>query len=384
MSQQCSFNIPDVFVVATAKALKSSTSPIPIGPIEPCNTPGKFVDIAHLVIAGLDLSPSNHRRLYVRQEWDELWKKLCGTQNLYLSGPPGTGKSSLVWAWCCWFASQGNSLVWVHVTQSSVGDVMCFSNRLLEAFTIESISEFLKQEQSPLLVVDGATKDTVVAEVIRSATAWWKREMETQRLIIVSSVQYTWPEEELLRFKMEELVSHGWTFHEYQSACQDRAFVNTVKSNLDADNDATTIDEMLDAKLFFAGSSARSMFYFTTSRVIADIQEQVCKVASAKALMLGIQGDRSCSAVNHLMTTLNGVGSLVSQHVACVLSMKMDLKFVELANKYILSLSDKDKSFDEWIFQLDFLTNLHIAMEMKTALKLQPQVHVVFFFFSCT
>ena len=61
-----------------------------VGAISACDTAGQFVDLSHLRSAGLD--EIDNRRLFVRAEWAKLWKNLTGTKNLFLTGPPGTGK----------------------------------------------------------------------------------------------------------------------------------------------------------------------------------------------------------------------------------------------------------------------------------------------------
>ena len=63
----------------------------------------QFVDIKQQDLAGLSVK---NTRFYVRPESVDLWNKIENVtnegNNLRVSGPPGTGKSTEAWAWALW------------------------------------------------------------------------------------------------------------------------------------------------------------------------------------------------------------------------------------------------------------------------------------------
>ena len=70
---------------------------------------GVFIEVHNLNLSGL-YSPSPSFIMYARKEVVEMWNeldKLGSTQDferLNVTGPPGTGKSMVVWAWTCYNA----------------------------------------------------------------------------------------------------------------------------------------------------------------------------------------------------------------------------------------------------------------------------------------
>jgi len=308
--------------------LNSATT---IGGVTACAAAGQFVDIFHLKSAGLDTVDNGH--LFVRTEWAKLWTFLTGNSNLFLRGPPGTGKSSLVWAWCCWYASQNNPLRWIHITRFKIAFVVDFSGGSFQAFAISLNHLDIGSTDTPTLVLDGITRDS--SNFLGDAASWWKQDEAARRLLIVSSIQYGWATEDYEQLRMATIMSHGWSMQEYEDACKDATFYASVSAKLDADPTATTISDIIEAKAFIAGASARWMFHFNSNDAIKDIQLQLQKVSSVNDLMQGLQGDSSVLAVNHLITTtLNEESIIVSQFVKRQLAKKYELSFVRSATLF--------------------------------------------------
>jgi len=237
----------------------------------------------------------NNRQLFVRPASTELWKKLVDGGNLLLTGPPGTGKSSLVWAWCCWYACQGqNNIRWIHLRKSGKVSIVDFSGGSFKAETsgLRDLQKKFMDTTASVLVLDGITQ---AHNLYGDASVWLEQET-SQRLIVVSSLQFTLPKEDLKEDKMEEISLSGWTKEEYMEACKDATFFNSVKSNLDADTTATEIEEQIGAKFFIAGASARWMFCLNSKEAIEDARTFLRKLPNASVLMKGLSGDRGQEA----------------------------------------------------------------------------------------
>jgi predicted NACHT family NTPase len=75
----------------------------------PFSNSGSFVEVQQKSLAfKLNVREEEAERMYVREESKLLWETLNNAvenkQNLSVNGPPGTGKSTEVWAWALWHA----------------------------------------------------------------------------------------------------------------------------------------------------------------------------------------------------------------------------------------------------------------------------------------
>ena len=119
-----------------------------VEPASPCNTVGKFVELMHFNYSGLDIAAK--KRLFVRSKMVTLWNFLMTSQNWVISGPPGSGKSCLVWAWCLYIRKKF-SVCWIHITR--------FSKVYIAYFTTDELiyySDYLSFKLYELLVTTNA------------------------------------------------------------------------------------------------------------------------------------------------------------------------------------------------------------------------------------
>lgn len=268
-----------------------------------------------------------------------------------------------------WSACQGNSIRWVHLTGSELtaATIVDFSEGLLT--TMESPPDLdLYQTPSSTLVVDGLTAETKI--IAAAALGWWRQDRQRRRVLLVSSMQYSVGMEDNRAHNLTPLSSHGWSIREYKQACKDPSFYHSVRPNLDTNDTATSVEEEISSKFFFAGYSARWMFAFNTKQAKKEVDTFLEKAPSAADLIKGIMGDQGLLAVNYLTTTtVEGFSQLVSQYVARQLAKRTELPVIEYATSH--AILEDNPSFDGWVFQMDFLFHLQQAKQSTHSLGFQ-------------
>lgn len=82
-------------------------------------------------------------------------------------------------------------------------------------------------------------------------------------------------------FKVKEHVVPSWTLSEYLDAVNDDELFESVRSDLDAsDEEDPTRQELVEAKYYFAGGSARYMFGCSTATVMTSLDDAVSAVSN--------------------------------------------------------------------------------------------------------
>ncbi len=325
------------------------------------------MNIPLLDIAGLD-TEQNTQRMFVRKDWAEYWTTLMSNKSVFLTGPPGTGKSSLVWAWSLYQAHNKVALRWIHLTPFTFYAVD-FSNGSYYSWNsdIADLSTALSNCDASVLVVDGITHDRTLP--IGKAESWWLDSKQNRKLIYVSSLQFVWGQEHYDRLKMEKLVLPGWEEEDYLTACQqDAEFLKAVTPMLDT-RISNDVKVLISAKVTIAGACARWMFGMNTDKARQDILRFIRKAGNAEQLIAGLCGTSSEQAVNHLITTTRDEHpSFVSLFVAREIGKKCDSKFVLYATQ--MSPRIRNGSMDGWIFQMDFLNRVTMYAANKEKLRL--------------
>lgn len=87
-----------------------------VGDEKPWPAVNPYLKIQNMAEAGLTQEKTS-AILYMRPEAVQLWDCLLNESKYIfnISGPPGTGKSSVVWAWACWRARvHRKKIIWLH------------------------------------------------------------------------------------------------------------------------------------------------------------------------------------------------------------------------------------------------------------------------------
>jgi len=236
-------------------------------------------------------------------------------------------------------------------------DISNSTLRLWDTFDITKIASLETTNDFQLIVIDGMT----LSNKQNALSAVWI--LRSRKFIVVSSYKFHVKLEDLQQNNAIEIQSYGWLESEYQSACNDENFYNSVLKHLDAsEQDCNDKDDKITAKYYFAGHSARWMFSFHTIDVQKEITHYVNQVTNFYDLFSGNEGLRRKTSINQLVTSLlEDINSapihlLISQHTTRLLANKSKNEFLKAATTYAHQIGNL--SFDGWIFQLDFLNRI--------------------------
>jgi hypothetical protein len=340
---------------------------------QPLDALGSFVDVKQKKLAGFSVDES---RLYARQETVDLWQKLEATTasnlNLSVDGPPGTGKSTEVWAWALWKAVEKKEKVtWFHYSKKNAVKVMIDGAAKTISSGYSAKFDDIDRSDGSILVVDGLTKaDSVV--INRSCSAWRRQDKENRCFVVVSSVSVTVALEQNREADIETFTVGSWSLKQYQDACMDGELYSEVESKLvvEGSDGNKEMEELILSKYRFAGGCARWMFEFGYDDWLTDFNGHLAKIGSYKNIFTEGGGDEAVMAANHL----RGVSILeteagrqqktyffVSEYAAMELGKKCDDKRKFLISSYKKADEAKNPSFRGWIFEFDVDYQLHEA-----------------------
>jgi len=355
------------------------------------------VDVGNLRMAGLVSASAPHSQpIFLRQEAIDqfVWLRafIAGNHHVdtdggrevarvaHIEGPPGTGKSTITWAWACELARQ-QPVLWAHhssnlresttVTLLAGGRLASFKWR---GENFDSIFFLAAWASVRVIVVDGVKREH--AQLAADAREWTTVDPQLRRKVVtVSSAQ--------LRFKSDTERTHAmirrpvfsWAKVDYVSACADEAFWDHVKGTLgwapSAELPRTAAEEeaikgdLIRSRFFLAGASARWMFALSRDQLLEKIADCVDAVSDAAAAAGSEQGERSRDAVNSLYARFPSaiphtpaVRCLVSGKVTRLLGDRCDLNFITTATRHNLPAGT-----DGTVFELDFRHHIKQAAQ---------------------
>jgi hypothetical protein len=273
-------------------------------------------------------------------------------RTLWISGPPGVGKSSLLFGWAHLRASLGKIVVWVH----SIGDnwyvaklqdtvAKCTKINALDISAVSSICLLCQDTQ--IVIVDA------VREKMRSLLLALCEECASL-LIASTSYRGSFSSEESVMVNCEFHLMMSWTLRQYEEAGP-KLFPSL------------SLDELHELYCY-AGGSLRLMLYLNTNLVKSFLNEKIAKVVNPADLLSGLAGMSSSHFVNALMQMHNdGVFFPVSDYARHRLVERNGLQFVTAAKMHLPS----NPSYQGWIFELEFITCLQLAKKTSRSLTLK-------------
>ena len=121
---------------------------------------------------------------------------------LMVEGPPGTGKSTITWAWACFLAQRRRSVVWGHRARGGGSVIALLGGGRVSYYTIrakrrpdlvEIMERIAEWAGADVMILDGL-KNTQTDIGLRGAAAGWANERgyNNRRAVTVSSAQWRW------------------------------------------------------------------------------------------------------------------------------------------------------------------------------------------------
>ena len=160
---------------------------------------------------------------FVREESVQLWDFLQRSANdddpaqspfnVSVEGPPGTGKSTEVYAWALWVAKTRKvAVVWYQLSTNRVVKVVLDGERnLLSRMNVphDWIGD-IRDNCAQLLIVDGLTAQESVS-VRRECCAWREGDNDGRRFVVVSSAPVRSAVQEDQAAKLVSFTVGSWT-----------------------------------------------------------------------------------------------------------------------------------------------------------------------------
>jgi hypothetical protein len=354
--------------------LKETLLAVPFVLQVPLDGKEDFVDVKKKKIAGFSVDEC---RLYVRRETVDLWSALEQTfldgWNLSVDGPPGTGKSTEVWAWALWKAvTLKKTITWFHLTNKRTVMVEINGAKQVITYGFRKTVHDIAMSAGDILVVDGVTKK-LNRDVNEACNNWQAGSSESaRRFVTVSSASVSTSTHISDEAHTSTFTVASWTLAQYTAAIGDDDLHASVESNLVCDDVASSSSasssspsmsklERLENKFRFAGGSARWMFESSYAKWKTDIDVHFRHVSKYSDVYLEAGGDEAGMAVNHLRgVSIVKKGDIhdkkyffISQYVAMTLGNKCNDKRKFLVDSYKKARETENPSFLGWIFEFD-------------------------------
>ncbi len=344
---------------------------VKLNSLETVNAEGVFVDISGLFHAGLAVKSSDTKRLFIRSATLLLLNRLRKEdyQALRVFGSPGIGKSFLVWAWACdEYLRKKKKVLWIHLSKAKKPKIILMDGNGI--FKVKHSDEnFVSSSDADIIIVDGVVGDSPSHNLYVENSLEWDP-YPNRKSIQVVSMQVRIDEDDDEVDNISCFTMAPWTLEDYNLACSDSLFFESVKWAFDGVH-AESKEDLISQKFYFAGCSARWMFNCSLSKLKLRIERHIQSCPNAIALLQGIVGQSSPFSVNHLVVAhpLNEELSknfFVSKYVARRVLSIGGSEAVKYA--YGIACGLNNPSFTGWIVEMDFIQQLYHNIGAKVSI----------------
>ena len=313
---------------------------------------------------------------FVRKESKELWRilvnlQICENTNcssymrcekargVWISGPPGVGKSTELFGWGMFMAKRRDELrknmLWVHQEAANLSKVVKVVNGVIYTTSINGSG--LDWTMKILQLCDDC--NLILLDAVREEmkSLIYRLYFNDKDSIIVTCTSYQggsgYRSEEYFRlhhFNLNYTV-FSWTMQDYEAAWN---------ANPDIFNNISA-DELIK-RFYYGGGSLRYMLQTNDDDIMAFLNKKLSDVSDYSILLRGMGGVSAPTAVNSLMNVRpNGVCGVISEYVAKKLAEKVDVSFISHAK----TIFHNNPVCQGWIFELLFLQRIYFSYRNK-------------------
>ena len=284
-----------------------------------CRWENDFFEIPHNIaysVFQIDDRVVLHRRRAV----DDLYHSIDRCNLALVTGPPGSGKSTCMFARALSRASEykGGAIMWIGTDYKRMSII---SNSEIHRYDLESITSWVQLMDFILnddkfnfceIYVDQCRlnhqKVSDDCDLLRKLVNQWAITDRSRRLFAITSEGCN----DLKRsgFQNKDIIElKGWTLDEYRAVLRhDVALDRFLRSLQQSDIVGHELEKQIELKFYYAGISARFFFDYTIKNIKLVIEKSLDGVSSFDSLFEGNMGTASAQAVN-LLFHKTGVSS---------------------------------------------------------------------------
>ena len=322
--------------------------------------------------------------LYKRSSFVDQFKFLDesvleGRRRGWVFGPPGTGKSVTAFAFARLKASQGWLVLWIKFNDGYPyqcvrfeSDYYCLCN-LSGDLTVNDLLPTSAPKQ--IVFIDGYRHGNMFGDrCVYDCTLWWRKRFpdSPRRLAIISSMAgrksiMHGPEGPF----EAEFYKDSWLQSELVEACAHKELLDAARPYLDSlQNGSHSLEDLIAAKFYFLGGSARHMFCWSTEDIKKFIQDGLSASNHVLDYTRVSLPDRYDHAINRILGSYRSMTGtrfafVVSQYAAIQLALRAGPEGVRTIKAHLAFYNNP--CISGWLFEMLFFSKLaHQGLQLET------------------